>query len=147
MMIEYWNQPEATERKYLDDWLLTGDLGWEDTDGYLWFVSRKDDIISFGGYRIGPGEIEESLMGHEAVAMVAVVGVPDEIRGQVPAAFVVVRDGFANSDQLAEELQHHVRVRLAAHEVPRYVVFVAEVPRTTTGKILRRELLEGFHVS
>lgn len=144
MMIEYWNQPDATAAKYCDDWLLTGDLGREDADGYLWFVSRKDDIISSGGYRIGPGEIEESLMGHAAVALCAVTGVPDEIRGQVPAAYVVLKEGFTSSDLLAEELQQHVRVRLAAHEVPRHVVFVAELPRTTTGKILRRELRRVF---
>ncbi|MDH5420496.1 MAG: AMP-binding protein [Acidimicrobiia bacterium] len=144
MMIEYWNQPEATAGKYLDGWLLTGDLGREDNDGYLWFVSRKDDIISSGGYRIGPGEIEESLMGHAAVAHCAVTGVPDEIRGQVPAAYVVLNKGFTSSDHLAEELQQHVRVRLAAHEVPRHLFFVAELPRTTTGKIVRRELRRIF---
>ena len=147
MMIEYWNQPEATAGKYSEGWLLTGDLGREDDDGYLWFVSRKDDIISSGGYRIGPGEIEESLMGHAAVALCAVIGVPDEIRGQVPAAYVVLNEGFASSDPLAEELQQHVRVRLAAHEVPRHVLFVDDLPTTTTGKLLRRELQRTFGLS
>jgi acetyl-CoA synthetase len=140
MMLGYWNRPDATEAKYRDGWLLTGDLGIEDEDGYLWFVSRKDDVISSMGYRIGPGEIEESLMGHHAVAICAVVGIPDELRGQVPAAFVVLRDGYEPSDGLAAELQQHVRTRLAAHEVPRRVVFVEELPRTTTGKIMRRAL-------
>ncbi len=143
MMLEYWNRPDATRAKYRDGWLLTGDLGREDADGYLWFESRKDDVISSMGYRIGPGEIEESLEGHPAVAMCAVIGVPDEIRGQVPAAFVVVSEGFEASDELADELQHHVRSRLAAHEVPRRVTFLDTLPRTTTGKIMRRALRNG----
>ncbi len=140
MMLGYWNRPEATAEKYRDGWLLTGDLGLEDSDGYLWFRSRQDDVITSRGYRIGPGEIEESLMTHPAVAMCAVVGVPDEIRGDVPAAFVVLRSGAEPSEQLAVELQNHVRTRLAAHETPRHVTFLKELPRTTTGKIMRRAL-------
>ena len=140
MMLGYWNQPDATVEKFRDGWLLTGDLGREDADGYLWFESRKDDVISSMGYRIGPGEIEESLMGHSAVAMCAVIGVADDVRGQVPAAFVVLRSGHEPSDELAAELQRHVRTRLAAHEVPRRVEFVADLPRTATGKIMRRTL-------
>lgn len=140
MMLGYWNRPGATARKYRDGWLLTGDLGIEDSDGYLWFRSRKDDVITSRGYRIGPGEIEESLMAHPAVALCAVVGVPDELRGHVPAAFVVLRPGFEQSDQLASELQEHVRTRLAAHETPQRVTFVHDLPRTTTGKIMRRAL-------
>ena len=140
MMLGYWNRPEATAEKFRDGWLLTGDLGVEDSDGYLWFRSRKDDVITSMGYRIGPGEIEECLMGHPAVAMCAVVGVPDEIRGHVPAAFVVPRSGIAPSEELAAELQQHVRTRLAAHETPRRVTFLDELPRTTTGKIMRRVL-------
>lgn len=140
MMLGYWNRPEATVEKYRDGWLLTGDLGMEDSDGYLWFRSRKDDVITSMGYRIGPGEIEECLMGHPAVAMCAVVGVPDDIRGHVPAAFVVLRSGAEPSEALATELQNHVRTRLAAHETPRQVTFLDELPRTTTGKVLRRAL-------
>jgi acetyl-CoA synthetase len=140
MMLRYWNRPDDTEEKYRDGWLLTGDLGVEDEDGYLWFRSRKDDVILSMGYRIGPGEIEESLMGHPAVAMCAVVGITDEIRGQVPAAFVVLREGVDRGDALAAELQNHVRTRLAGHEVPRRIYFVDDLPRTTTGKIMRRAL-------
>jgi acetyl-CoA synthetase len=143
MMLEYWNRPEATDAKYRDGWLLTGDLGREDADGYLWFESRKDDVISSMGYRIGPGEIEESLMGHPAVAMCAVIGVPDDLRGQVPAAFVVLKDGFDPGDDMAAALQDHVRSRLAAHEVPRRVSFLDDLPRTTTGKIMRRSLRDS----
>jgi acetyl-CoA synthetase len=144
MMLEYWGRPDATEAKYRKGWLLTGDLGVEDEDGYLWFRSRKDDVIMSRGYRIGPGEIEESLMGHPAVALCAVVGVRDEIRGEVPAAFVVPREGVDPSEELAAELQEHVRTRLAAHEVPRHVTFVDDLPRTTTGKIMRRTLRERW---
>ncbi len=143
MMLEYWNQPEATTAKYRGEWLLTGDLGLEDDDGYLWFRSRKDDVIMSRGYRIGPGEIEESLMQHPAVAMCAVVGIPDEVRGEVPAAYVVLRDGRDAGETLIAELQMHVRQRLAAHEVPRRVTFIDELPRTTTGKIMRRALRSG----
>ncbi|MDF2976001.1 MAG: acetyl-coenzyme synthetase [Actinomycetospora sp.] len=141
-MLEYWRKPEATAEKYRGDWLLTGDLARQDADGYVWFESRKDDVINSAGYRIGPGEIEQSLGGHEAVAMAAVVGVPDERRGQVPKAFVVLRPGATASTELADELRAHVRARLAAHEVPREIEFLAELPRTTTGKILRRALRE-----
>ncbi|MGC2241277.1 MAG: AMP-binding protein [Acidimicrobiia bacterium] len=141
-MLRYWNQPEATAAKYRDGWLLTGDLGIRDDAGYLWFVSRKDDVINSMGYRIGPGEIEESLLGNRSVASCAVVGVPDEIKGQVPVAFVVTRPGHEPSEMLAAELQEHVRTRLAAHEVPRTVYFIDEMPRTTTGKTMRRVLRE-----
>ncbi len=140
MMLGYWNRPQATADKYRNGWLLTGDLGLEDADGYQWFRSRKDDVITSRGYRIGPGEIEESLMGHPLVAMCAVVGVPDEIRGQVPAAFVVLRSGVEPSEQLAAELCNHVRTRLAAHETPSQVTFLDELPQTITGKIMRRAL-------
>lgn len=140
MMLEYWRRPDATEAKYRGDWMLMGDLGIEDEDGYLWFSSRKDDVIISGGYRIGPGEIEESLIGHPAVALAAVIGVPDEIRGEVVKAFVVLTEGHRPGDRLAAELQDHVRIRLAAHEVPRFVEFREDLPRTATGKIMRREL-------
>jgi len=140
MMLGYWNRPEATEEKYRDGWLLTGDLAVQDEDGYLWFRSRADDIISSRGYRIGPGEIEDCLMGHPAVAMCAVVGVPDDVKGQVPAAFVVLRHGVTGDSSLVDELRAHVRTRLAAHEVPQQVRFLDDLPRTTTGKILRRTL-------
>jgi len=140
VMIEYFNNPEATAEKFSGDWLLTGDLGRMDEDGYVWFESRKDDVINSAGYRIGPGEIEDCIGGHDAVAMVAVVGVPDERKGQVPKAFVVVREGVEPSDELAEELRQLVRRRLAPHEMPREIAFLDDLPRTTTGKIMRREL-------
>ncbi|GAB3302902.1 AMP-binding protein [Epidermidibacterium keratini] len=140
VMLEYWKNPEATEGKFLGDWLLTGDVGTMDEDGYLWFESRKDDVITSSGYRVGPPEIEHTLGAHPAVAMAAVIGVPDEKRGEAPKAFVVLRDPQAASDDLAAELKTYVRDRLAAHEVPRDVVFVDDLPRTVTGKIMRRAL-------
>ncbi len=139
-MLEYWRNPQATEEKFHGDWLLTGDLGRMDEDGYVWFESRKDDVINSAGYRIGPGEIEDCLGAHEAVAMAAVIGVPDDRKGQVPKAFVVLRAGREPGDELAMELKTHVRNRLAPHEVPRDVVFIDDLPRTTTGKIMRRAL-------
>jgi acetyl-CoA synthetase len=139
-MLEYWRNPQGTAEKFHGDWLLTGDLCRQDADGYVWFESRKDDVINSAGYRIGPGEIEGSLGAHEAVAMAAVVGAPDERRGQVPKAFVVLRPGHEPTDELADGLRAHVRSRLAPHEVPREIVFVDDLPRTTTGKIMRRAL-------
>jgi acetyl-CoA synthetase len=141
-MLGYWRNPPATQEKLLGDWLLTGDLAIQDEDGYIWFQSRKDDVINSAGYRIGPGEIEGCLGAHPAVAMAAVVGVPDERRGQVPKAFVVPRQGVAADEALADELREHVRSRLAPHEVPREIVFRDDLPRTTTGKIMRRALRE-----
>jgi acetyl-CoA synthetase len=141
-MLRYHNNPKATAEKFLGDWLLTGDLGRMDDDGYVFFESRKDDVINSAGYRIGPGEIENCLGAHDAVAMVAVVGVPDERRGQVPKAFVVLKPGRAPSDELADELRQLVRRRLAPHEMPREIAFIDDLPRTTTGKIMRRELRE-----
>lgn len=142
MMLRYWNRPEATEAKYRQGWLATGDLGTEDEDGYLWFHSRADDVIMSRGYRIGPGEIEESLMRHPDVALCGVRGVTDPIRGEVPVAWVVVRPGVPPTPETAERLRSHVRERLAAHEVPRRIHFVDDLPRTTTGKLMRRALAE-----
>lgn len=140
VMLEYWKSPEATSEKFRENWLLTGDLATQDEDGYLWFESRKDDVIISMGYRIGPGEIEESLLGHPAVGLAAAIGIPDDIRGEKVKAFVVLNDGFEPTPELATQLQNHVRTRLAAHEVPREIDFRDELPMTTTGKIMRRAL-------
>jgi acetyl-CoA synthetase len=140
MFLEYWNQPQATDRKFAGDFLLTGDLGSQGDDGYFTFAGRTDDLINSGGYRIGPGEIEECLAKHRAVGLAAVVGVPDEIRREVVKAWIVLRDGYAPTDELAREIQEFVRVRLAAHEYPRQIAFTDALPLTATGKIMRREL-------
>ena len=140
VMLEYWRNPKATANKYAGDWLLTGDLGRMDEDGYVFFKSRDDDVITSGGYRIGPGEIEECLMKHPAVAMVGVVGVPDKVRTEIVKAYVQLRPDHAPSEALKSELASYVKTRLAAHEYPREVEFVSDLPLTTTGKIMRREL-------
>jgi acetyl-CoA synthetase len=139
MFLGYWNKPEATRDKFAGDWLLTGDIG-RRVDGYLWYQGRADDVITSGGYRIGPAEIEDCLLRHPAVAMAAAIGVPDALRTEIVKAFVVLKPGIAGSDALARAIQDHVRTRLAAHEYPRLVEFVPELPLTATGKIMRREL-------
>jgi acetyl-CoA synthetase len=140
IMIEYWKNPEATARKYAGEFLLTGDLGVQDRDGYFWYVSREDDVITTAGYRVGPSEIEHTLLKHPAVALSAVVGIPDPIRTESIKAWIVLRPGFAPSDALAREIQDFVKVQLAAHEYPRFVQFTDTLPMTATGKVLRREL-------
>jgi acetyl-CoA synthetase len=140
MFLQYWRNPKATEEKYAGDWLLTGDLARKGEDGYFWFVGRKDDVITSAGYRIGPSEIEDCIMKHPSVGMVAVVGSPDEIRTEVVKAFVVLKPEVRPSAALEEEIRQFVKVRLAAHEYPREVEFVSELPMTATGKIMRKEL-------
>ncbi|MBL8586968.1 MAG: acyl-CoA synthetase [Methylobacteriaceae bacterium] len=140
MFLGYWSQPEATEKKYLGDWLITGDQGIFDDDGYVRFLGRDDDVITSSGYRIGPGEIEDCLLKHPAVALAAAVGKPDALRTEIVKAFIVLKPGVAQGEALADELRRHVRTRLAAHEYPREIEFVSSLPMTTTGKIIRREL-------
>jgi acetyl-CoA synthetase len=138
MFLEYWNAPEATREKFVGDWMTTGDQGVVDADGYFHFVGRDDDVITSAGFRIGPGEIEDCLTGHPAVALAAVVGKPDPLRTEIVKAFVVLKEGFSASDELAAEISTFVRERLSAHEYPREVAFVDSVPLTTTGKVIRR---------
>jgi acetyl-CoA synthetase len=140
MFLRYWNKPEATTAKFCNDWMRTGDLATSDEDGYLFFKGRSDDIISSAGYRVGPTEIEECLLGHPAVSLAAVIGVPDEMRGNIVKAFIQLAKGYSESDALKNELQNHVKQRLAAYEYPRLIDFVQEIPTTTTGKIKRDEL-------
>lgn len=140
MMVEYWKNPVATQEKFRGDWLLTGDLGWQDEDGYFWFHSRADDVISSAGYRIGPAEIEDTLLTHSAVAMAGAIGVPDAQRGEIIKAFIVLRSGVEPASKLADEIRLYVRNRLAKHEAPREIEFVDQLPLTPTGKIMRREL-------
>ncbi len=140
MLLEYLNKPEATRDKFIGDWLITGDTGHMDEDGYYWFHGRADDVITSSGYRIGPGEIEDALLKHDAVQMVAAIGVPDPIRTEIVKAFVILVPGIEPTEQLADELRDSVRNRLAKHEVPKMIEFVESLPMTTTGKIMRREL-------
>jgi len=140
MFLGYWHNDAATKAKFRGDWLVSGDLGVRDEAGYFRFIGRDDDLITSGGYRIGPGEIEACLLRHPAVALAAAVGEPDPVRTEVVKAVVVLKPGFTSSQALAAELQEHVRSRLGAHEYPRIVEFAAELPLTATGKIIRRAL-------
>ncbi|HZJ96336.1 MAG: AMP-binding protein [Alcaligenaceae bacterium] len=140
MFLYYWDDPSATAAKFRGDYLLTGDRGVMDDDSYIFFVGRDDDVITSAGYRIGPGPIEDGLLSHEAVSMAAVIGIPDAERTEVVTAFVVLKEGFQESDALKKSLQDHVRTRVAAHEYPRQIHFLDELPMTTTGKIIRKEL-------
>ena len=142
MMLEYWNDEEATRKKFVGEWLRTGDLASVDEEGYFHFVGRDDDVISSAGYRIGPAEIEETLVKHRDVLMAAAVGKPDPTRGQVVKAFVVLREDRAKGEKLAAELKEIVKSRLGAHEYPREIEFVDELPMTPTGKIRRNVLRE-----
>jgi acetyl-CoA synthetase len=142
MFLEYWGRPEATRDKFIGDWMVTGDQGVRDENGYISFVGRDDDVISSAGFRIGPGEIEDCLIRHPAVALAAVVGKPDKVRGEIVKAFIVLKEGRSASDALAGEIQGFVKTRLSAHEYPREVAFIAQMPMTTTGKVIRRLLRE-----
>ncbi len=140
MFLGYWNNERATREKFAGDWLKTGDRGRRDGQGYFKYVGRADDVITSAGYRIGPAEIEDCLIRHPAVGMAAVIGVPDPIRTEAIKAFIVAKPGITPGDDLVRDLQAHVRTRLAAHEYPREIEFVSELPMTATGKIVRREL-------
>jgi acetyl-CoA synthetase len=140
MFLGYWGNEAATRAKFIGDWLVTGDQGAREPDGRIRFVGRDDDVINSAGYRIGPGEIEDCLMRHPAVEMAAAVGKPDALRGEIVKAFVVLKAGFAGTDDLRRALAEHVKSRLAAHEYPREIEFLDALPMTTTGKIIRRQL-------
>lgn len=147
-LLEYWRNPEATQAKFFGSpgdanaWGRTGDLAVCDEDGYFWYRGRADDVFKSSGYRIGPGEIENCLMKHPAVANAAVIGVPDETRGTIVKAFVVLQPGHHGDAALVEALQNHVRRYLAPYETPREIEFLEALPMTTTGKIQRRVLRE-----
>lgn len=138
----YWGNEEATARKFAGDWCRTGDQASRDGDGYLWYHGRADDMFKSAGYRIGPAEIENCLVKHEAVANSAVVPVPDETRGAVIKAFVLLASGFAPSPGLEESIRAHVKAALAPYQQPRFIEFVDALPMTTTGKVQRKVLRE-----
>jgi acetyl-CoA synthetase/medium-chain acyl-CoA synthetase len=139
---EYWRNPQATANALRGDWYITGDRAVMDEDGYFWFVGRADDVIISAGYRIGPFEVESALVEHPAVAEAAVVASPDELRGEVVKAFVILAPGNSPSDALATELQEYVKNSTAPYKYPREIEFVTEVPKTISGKIRRVELRE-----
>ncbi len=138
----YWNKPEATAEKYSGEWCRTGDQARADEDGNLWYEGRADDIFKVSGYRVGPTEIESCLVKHPAVGNCAVVPTPDETRGSVVKAFILLAPGHAGSEALKESIREHVKSLLAPYQQPREIEFVAELPMTTTGKVQRKVLRE-----
>ena len=144
LMLGYWNDPERTAATRVMhagiEYFLTGDMAWIDPDDYIHSAGRADDIISSAGYRIGPMEVENALIEHPAVVECAVVGSPDPERGEIVKAFVVARSGVARDESLVRELQEHVRRVTAPYKYPRAVEFVDSIPKTVSGKLLRRVL-------
>jgi len=138
----YYKDEEATKNAIHGDWYFTGDKAHKDKDGYFWFVGRADDVIKTSGYRVGPFEVESALQSHPAVAENAVIGVPDELRGMIIKAFVVLKTGYEPSETLVHELQEHVKRETAPYKYPRKIEFVSALPKTVSGKIRRTELRE-----
>ena len=147
IMLGYWDNPEKTKENFLNvdgvTWFLTGDSARKDDDGYLFFDGRDDDLINSSGYRIGPMEVENALMEHEAVLECAVAASPDETRGEVVKAFIILKSGVNGSDALVKELQQHTKRLTAPYKYPRKIDFVEELPKTSTGKIQRRILKQS----
>lgn len=139
----YYRDKELTEKAWSDDVYYTGDMAWRDEDGYYWFVGRADDLIKSSGYRIGPFEVESALMEHPAVLECAITAVPDKIRGQIVKATIVTAKGFEHCEDLAKELQEHVKKVTAPYKYPRIVEFVHELPKTISGKIRRVQIRQA----
>jgi len=139
----YWNNQEATQETFGGEWFHTKDAASADADGYIWYEGRSDDVIIAAGYRIGPFEVESACLEHPAVAEAAAVALPDERRGNIVKAFIVVAAGVEPSDAVADEIKAHVRARLGAHAYPRRIEFTDALPKTLTGKIRRIELRQG----
>ena len=146
-MLGYWKAPEMTANARItindDEWFVTGDSAYQDDDGYLFYNGRDDDVINSAGYRIGPMEVENALMEHPAVMECAAVGSPDEKRGEVVKAFIILSDGYEGSDDLVKELQKFAKSVTAPYKYPRRVAFVDTLPKTVTGKIQRRKLRDA----
>lgn len=139
---EYYRDPKKTEEVFHDNVYHTGDVAWRDEDGYMWFVGRTDDVIKSSGYRIGPFEVESALMTHPAVVECAITGVPDEVRGQVVKATIVLSKEYKSraGEELIKEIQDHVKKTTAPYKYPRVVEFVDELPKTISGKIKRTDI-------
>jgi acetyl-CoA synthetase len=140
MMRTYWNNPEGYAKKFVNGWYVCGDRASLDPDGYYWFVGRDDDVINTGGHLVGPFEIESALLEHPAVAESAAVAKPDPINMEVVKAFVTLKPGFAPSDDLELEIINAIRKHLSPLAMPQEIEFVAELPKTRSGKIMRRVL-------
>jgi|TARA_B110000967_G_scaffold152470_1_gene156694 acetyl-CoA synthetase len=142
MFLGYWNNVEGTRSKFIGDWCVLGDLGHRDEDGYFWFKARDDDVIISSSYRIGPTEVEECLLLHPAIILAGVIGSPDLVRGEIVKSYVTLAEGYKDTVGLREEIQAFVRKRLSAHEYPRQVRIISEMPLTVSGKIRRVALRE-----
>jgi acyl-coenzyme A synthetase/AMP-(fatty) acid ligase len=146
-MLGYWRDEALTRQAMLEadgaTWFLTNDTVVVDEEGYLFYQGRADDVINSAGYRIGPLEVENALIEHEAVQECAVVGAPDPERGEIVKAFVILKPGLAGDDSLARGLQDHVKRVTAPYKYPRRIEFVADLPRTVSGKLLRRQLRDA----
>jgi len=141
MMYKIWNNPEKYESYFMPgDWYVSGDSAYMDEDGYFWFQGRIDDVINTSGERVGPFEVESKLVEHPAIAEAGVIGIPDPVRGEIIKAFVALRDGYEPSDELKEEIRLFVKKGLAAHAAPREIEFRDKLPKTRSGKIMRRVL-------
>ena len=146
MFQEYYRDEALTKKVWHDNVYYTGDMAWRDEDGYYWFVGRADDIIKSSGYRIGPFEVESALLEHPAVLECAITAVPDEDRGQIVKATVVLSKNYTASDDLARILQEHVKKVTAPYKYPRIVEFVAELPKTISGKIRRVQIRDDDRI-
>jgi acetyl-CoA synthetase len=142
LFMGYYRDKELTESVYFDDVYHTGDIAWRDEDGYFWFVGRNDDVIKSSGYRIGPFEVESALMTHPAVVECAITGVPDEVRGQVVKATIILAPDYKSraGEALIKEIQEHVKKVTAPYKYPRIIEFVDELPKTISGKIRRVQI-------
>lgn len=140
MMVSIWNNPEKYDSYFIGDWYVSGDSAYQDEDGYFWFQGRVDDVIMTAGERVGPFEVESKLVEHEAVAEAGVIGKPDPIRGEIIKAFVALRPGYEPTDELKEDIRKFVKEGLAAHAAPREIDFKDKLPKTRSGKIMRRVL-------
>ena len=142
LFTDYWNKPEQTSKSFKNDWFLTGDVLYKDEDGYFWFSGRDDDLIMASGYRISPFEVESSIISHPDVLEAAVVASPDEVRGVIVKAFVILHDKNKASDELVKNIQNHTKKVAAPYKYPREIEFVEELPKTQSGKIKRKNLRE-----
>ena len=142
LFLGYWGEPGVPERMRRGNWLCSGDLAVRDENGYFWYQGRNDDLIKSAGYRIGPNEVEDTLISHPYVAEAAVVGKPDKERGQVVMAYVRLMQGQEKSDEVRKILQDHVKENLATYKYPRVIEFVDSFPLTSSGKIRRKALRE-----
>lgn len=140
MMRKIWRRPNKYQSYFKNGWYLTGDTGFKDSDGYFWFVGRADDVIKTSGERVGPFEVESALVDHPSVVEAGVIGKPDAVRGEIIKAFVVLQKGVKPTDALKDELSQFVKKHLAGHAYPKEIDFIDKLPKTRSGKIMRRIL-------